>query len=223
MNDRRKRRGKKILYTSILLIGLVTITAIAAIYMLREADFSLTIHNYTDASGAALTGFYEGGNQYLITLHSPNNTRTYDNSHTLKIRYTDQIADIYDGSTHVKMYSTATVTGDFTQGGWIVERVFNIGVNESAQYTHIMFKVKNPSHAEEAVLYCYKIWDYGPGTTQHVEYMGMLDLTDPHSVITTGSHSWSGNYRISYSCNLTLIYNQEMDDTFTVEVYQSST
>ncbi len=223
MRGNDKRRRNKILYTSILLITLVATTSIAAIYLLREADFTLTIHNYTDASGVALTGFYEGGNQYLITLHAPNNTRTYDSSHTLKIHYTDQVADIYDGSTHVKMYSTATITGDFTQGGWIIERVFNIGVNESAGFTHVMLKVKNPSNADKAELYCYKVWDQGQGTTRHTEYMGMLDLTDPNSMITTGSISWAGNYRISYSCNLTLTYSQGMDDTFSVEVYQSPT
>jgi len=225
--DKVRSEKKKILYSSIILLTLITTASIAAIYIYRQANFSITVNDYTQATGVALTGFYNGGNNLLITLTAPNGSRTYGNNH-LMIYYTGPIGISDDGSHPIKMYSTANIVTNITQGGWVFEHVINFGVsadpNGNSVTSYIILKVKHPSSASQAELDCYKIMDGGPNTNRQEQYIGTLDLTnqsdiiDPHGTITI-----SGSNRLSYTCNLTLTYDQATNDYIEISIYQQPT
>ncbi|MEB3756944.1 MAG: hypothetical protein GSR79_08850 [Desulfurococcales archaeon] len=216
------QKKKKILVFSLLLIALMTASSIAAIYLYRQANLNITVNDYTQATGRAMFGFYEGGNNYLIEFHAPNGTTTYD-TNKLYVYFNGITAISDDGATQIKMYSTATVEATITQGGWIFENLLNFGSDTHAGQNHITLKVKTPSQASQAELRVYWIEkDTTTGvTTTH--YMGALDLTDPNGELALPGHSWTGtNILDGYTTDLIVTYDQPVSDSFSVSIYETT-
>jgi len=215
--ENKKRR--KILLIALLLIAVTSVSGIARVYIYRQADINVRVNDYTQATGSALFGFYQGGNDNLIDLYAPNGTRTYG-TNKVYVYFHGLTAISDDGTTQVKMYSTATVETNITQGGWVFESLINFGLDKYSGGNSLILKVKTPSQASQAELKVYREVYYVSTGNLETAYIGTLDLTDPDSQLNCGGIGWSpGTLIVAYTSDLIVTYDQPINDTFSVSIY----
>lgn len=219
MGKMGKRKRRSIMGPMIVLTALVVaVAATSALYMLRSGRFEINVADYSQVNGMPAIGFYTGDNEYLLPAYGGvNNTVTYvDTGGTEHYVYTYFSGHTYtsSGTPQIKLYGTARIVADLTEGSWKFDKALTIGVPGDADIDHftIKFRVDDPSDASLAIATV----KYTDGTNEYS--FGQIDLTVEGE---TGSLSVINppDTGAAFYITIELQYDQPITDSFTLSAY----